>query len=94
MQSDSKQVASSARKPPAAGKGRKPGSVNKHGKELKEMILKALDKAGGVTYLEGCAKNPRTAAAFLGLIGKVLPMQITGENGGAIVTRVEMVAPK
>ena len=94
MQSDTKQVPSTGKKrPPAAGKGRKPGSVNKNTKELKDMILKALHDSGGVDYLVGCAKNPRTAAAFLGLIGKVLPMQITGQNGGPIVARIELVAP-
>lgn len=82
-------------KPPAAGKGRKKGATNKVTRELKEMILEALDNAGGVEYLVGKANDPRTASAFLSLIGKVLPMQITGANGKPIetVTRVELVAP-
>ena len=74
-----------------AGKGRPKGSVNKATKALKEMILEALDGAGGVTYLrQQATKNP---AAFLTLIGKVLPMQMTGPNDGPIVTRIELVAP-
>lgn len=48
------------------------------------MILEALDNAGGSEYLEKRANDPRTAAAFLGLVGKVLPMQITGKDGGPI----------
>ena len=57
------------------------------------MILKALDGAGGVDYLMKRANDPRTASAFLTLVGKVLPMQVTGEGGDAInvVTRVELV---
>lgn len=69
---------------PGAGPGRPKGVPNKVTKELKNMILEALDGAGGVEYLQDRAKDPRTAAAFLGLVGKVLPMQVTGENGGPI----------
>lgn len=54
--------------------------LGKQTKELKEMILEALGNAGGVEYLERKANDPRTAAAFLGLIGKVLPMTIQGPN--------------
>lgn len=77
-----------------AGPGRPKGSVNKTTAAIKDMVIQALSDAGGVEYLVGCASNPRTAAAFLGLVGKVLPIQVTGEDGGAIktVTRVEIVA--
>lgn len=51
---------------------------NKTTVALKDMILQALDNAGGAEYLERKANDPRTAAAFLGLIGKVLPMQVVG----------------
>lgn len=63
------------------GKGRPKGVVNKNTKALKDMILGALDKAGGVDYLLAQAHdNP---AAFLSLIGKVLPLQVygAGEEG-------------
>jgi hypothetical protein len=77
---DSKQVKPAAkRKPPAAGRGRVKGSVNKVTKELKDMILGALDEAGGIEYLTRKANDPRTAAAFLGLVGKVLPMTVTSD---------------
>ena len=60
---------------------------NKATKELKEMILSALDGAGGVEYLVERANDPRTASAFIALVGKVLPMTIagTGDNGALIV---------
>lgn len=45
------------------------------------MILQALNGAGGAKYLQGQAKqNP---AAFMGLVGKILPTQVTGVPGGA-----------
>jgi hypothetical protein len=44
--------------------------------------------AGGVEYLERKANDPRTAAAFLGLVGKVLPMQVTGGDGGPLVVEI------
>jgi len=78
---------------PGAGPGRPKGVPNKNNAAIKDMILEALRKAGGAEYLERRANDPRTAAAFLGLVGKVLPMQITGLDGAAIVTRVELVAP-
>lgn len=82
-------------KPPAAGKGRPKGATNKATRELKEMILQALEGAGGVEYLQRKAEDPRTASAFLSLIGKVLPMQVTGENGGPVgITVIERVIVK
>lgn len=65
-----------------AGKGRPKGSKNKVTGELKDMILGALNEAGGVDYLKSCAvDNP---GPFLALVGKVLPYQITGEGGGPV----------
>jgi hypothetical protein len=60
------------------GPGRPKGAQNKVTTELKEMILEALDGAGGVEYLQERAKDPRTASAFLTLVGKVLPMTVQG----------------
>lgn len=86
-------VTKSARKPPAKGGSRK-GVPNKVTRQLKEMILEALDNAGGVEYLERKANDPRTASAFLSLVGKVLPMTIAGDpnNPLQMVARVELVA--
>lgn len=38
-------------RPPAAGMGRPKGAKNKVSGDIKAMILKALDKAGGEDYL-------------------------------------------
>ena len=62
-------------------KGKPKGATNKITREVKAMITEALDQAGGVDYLVECAKNPRTASAFLTLVGKVLHAeQITVER--------------
>lgn len=70
-------------RPPAAGKGRPKGARNKLTRDVKEMILGALTAVGGQRWLEEQAKaNP---IAFMTLLGKVLPLQVTGEGGGPMV---------
>lgn len=54
--------------------GREKGTPNKGAQDLRDMILLALDKAGGIKYLEDRAKD--TPASFLTLIGKVLPQTV------------------
>jgi len=62
--------------------GRLAGTPNKHTAALKDMILQALEDSGGVEYLKKTAlENP---TAFLTLVGKVIPLQVTGENGGPL----------
>jgi hypothetical protein len=58
--------------------GRKKGTPNKENKELREMILQALDNCGGPEYLQKQAEAK--PAAFLALLGKVLPMTVQGSN--------------
>lgn len=66
--------------------GSRKGIPNKKTAALKEMILTALESAGGVKYLTEQAKaNP---SAFLTLIGKVLPLQVSGEGGAPIQVQV------
>lgn len=80
MADTTKQVTN--RKPPRAGMGRPKGSANKTTAAVKDMIIAALDKAGGIDYLYiQSIENPK---AFLSLVGRVLPLQVTGEGGGAI----------
>lgn len=70
--------------------GRKKGTPNKMTAQLKEMILEAAELAGDDMGGGGTVKYLRTQAtlqpaAFMSLLGRVLPMQVTGEDGGAIV---------
>ena len=69
--------------------GRAKGTPNKTTALLKDAILKAAENAGNkigqdglVSYLEAQATdNP---GPFMALLGKVLPMQVTGEDGGPL----------
>lgn len=68
-----------------AGPGRPKGQPNKTTALLKDAILKAAQEAGGgggngiAEYLQVQAKlNP---GPFMALLGKVLPMQVTGADG-------------
>ena len=73
----SSKVVKSAVRPPNAGKGRVKGVPNRVTKAVKEMVLAALDKAGGEDYLtEQARKNP---AAFMSLVAKVMPTQVVGD---------------
>lgn len=78
------------------GQGRPKGTLNKNNQAIRDMIAAALDQVGGVEYLAERATDPKTANAFLGLIGKVMPIQVTGGDGDAIktITRLEIVALK
>ncbi len=64
--------------------GKPKGAVTKNTAAIKDMILTALSNAGGAEYLEARANDPKTASAFLGLVGKVLPMQVTGADGDSL----------
>ena len=80
-------------KPPRAGAGRPRGSLNKLPGAVKDMILEALNKSGGVEYLRRQAdENP---VAFMALLGKIMPMQVTSQltSSQIEVTWIELVAP-
>ena len=77
----------------AAPKGTRPpggtrkGQPNKIPHAVKEMVLAALMAKGGQKYLEEQAdKNP---VAFMALLGKILPLQVSGVDGGPLVIRWE-----
>jgi hypothetical protein len=80
--------------------GRKKGTPNKLTGQLKEMILEAAELAGNDLGGEGgTIQYLRTQAtlqpaAFMTLLGKVLPMQIAGdeENPLVTITKIELIA--
>ena len=60
---------------------------NKLTGDVKAMVVGALAGVGGTEYLMRQAEeNPN---AFLSLVGRVMPLQVTGEGGGAL--RIEVV---
>src|SRR3954467_631482 len=72
-------------RPPAAGMGRKKGVPNKITADIKAMILAALNAKGGQAYLERQAdENP---VAFMGLLAKILPLQVSGQDDGPLEIR-------
>lgn len=67
--------------------GRPKGVLNKNNQLIRDMISQALDQAGGVNYLaETAISHP---AAFLALVGKVMPVQIEGSKDSPL--RVETI---
>lgn len=63
--------------------GKPKGATNHLTRDLKEMILGALEDGGGQDWLRlQMTENP---AAFMTLVGKVLPMQVSGEGGGPVI---------
>jgi hypothetical protein len=62
--------------------GRPKGSLDKGNALIREMIVDALDELGGVEYLKATAASH--PAAFLSLLGKVMPVQVTGDGGGPV----------
>jgi len=78
-------VADTKRKPPAAGKGRPKGALNKTTQIAKDAIALAAEALGGTKRLSAWAKeDPKNEAAFWTTIyPKLLPLQLAGagENG-------------
>lgn len=89
--SSNKQVKSTARrKPPAAGMGRKKGSLNKTTAAAKDAIAQAAESLGGAIRLAEWAKEESAnERVFWGTIyPKLLPLQVTGEGGGAVILQL------
>ena len=73
-----------------AGPGRPRGSVNKLNRALREMILRALDKVGGMSYLVRQAEaNP---AAFMALLAKTMPKDIVLQDVRGYICAPEQAA--
>lgn len=82
------------------GPGRAKGVPNKTTALLKEAIIAAAEAVGsdgkGKDKLTGyctflASSEPK---AFAQLLGKVLPMQIAGEDGGAVVVEIHRYADR
>ena len=67
------------------GGGSRKGVPNKIPADVKALIVGALNAKGGQAWLEQQMEiNP---VAFMALLGKVLPHQIAGSDGGPLVVR-------
>lgn len=64
------------------GPGRKKGIPNKDTALIRDMVAQALAQVGGVAYLADKAESH--PGPFLALIGKTMPIQVTGADGGAV----------
>jgi hypothetical protein len=66
------------------GAGRKPGTPSEPTKDLRAMILGALEAMDGQAYLEKVAKeDPRT---FCSLLGRVLPITCENTNTNYVIS--------
>ena len=72
--------------------GRRKGTPNKLSGALKDMILTALDRAGGVAYL--VRQSEENPVAFMALLGKVLPQTVAASEDGAPTRWAIVVPPK
>lgn len=72
------------------GPGRPKGLENKTTRAAKEAIAIAADRLGGVDRLvDWCKEDPMNERAFWTTIyPKLLPLQVSGEGGGAVVVKL------
>jgi hypothetical protein len=72
--------------------GRAKGTPNKITRDIREAVLQSFEIVGGAQYLAEQARlNP---VAYLSLVGKVLPLQVTGEGGGAVSIQIVTGVPR
>lgn len=58
--------------------------MDKGNATIRQMIVNALDNLGGESYLEATARSH--PAAFLSLIGKVMPIEVANPSGESFKT--------
>lgn len=66
--------------------GKPKGAITHLNRGIKEMIVGALARGGGEDWL--LTQMEANPVAFMGLVGKVLPMQVTGEGDGPVVIKI------
>ncbi len=76
--------------------GRKKGTPNKSTAAMKDAMLSVYadlqaDAGGGNGHFLEWARDHSTD--FYKLASKLLPLQVTGQDGGPVITRIELVAP-
>lgn len=81
------------RKPPAAGKGRPKGAVNKTTTQAKEAIALAAEGLGGTNRLIAWAQeDPKNESVFWSSIyTRLVPVDVNGTHNVNIVDRAELL---
>ena len=74
-----------------AGKGRPKGAPNKITADVKRAILEAAEAAGGKGGIVGylTLQATESPAAFMSLLGKVLPLTLAGDPSAPILHVIE-----
>jgi len=63
--------------------GRTKGTPNKISRTIRDAVLSSFDLVGGERYLlRQAEENP---VAYMSLLGKILPTQVTGADDGPVV---------
>jgi hypothetical protein len=76
--------------------GRRKGSLNKSTVAIREAVLSVFADMQATTgrenghFLDWALGN---STDFYKLSARLLPLQVTGEDGGPVITRIELVAP-
>lgn len=70
-------------------KGRPKGSVNKQTAAVKQCLINAFEHIGGWQNLAKWAEENQTE--FYKLWAKIMPTEVTGEDGGDIIVTVRKV---
>lgn len=89
-----KQSKNSSRGGKREGAGRPAGVPNKMSAAVKDNVIDVFEAIGGVQNMAVWATENQTQ--FYNLYAKLLPLQVTGANGGAleVVHKIELVALK
>lgn len=66
--------------------GRPKGTQNKTTQTVKEAVIAAFDEVGGASYLVEIAHTQ--PKAFLSLLGRVIPTEVSGSLEGLVVKLV------
>ncbi len=75
--------------------GRAKGTPNKTTALLKDAILRAAEAAGGGDMVEYLTLQARdNPGPFMALLGKVLPLQITGDPENPLVVKAQQDAER
>lgn len=85
-----KKAPSTAFKPgpdPRRKRGRTKGVPNRFTRDVREMLLNSLEQVGGEAYFVRSAR--RIPRSYLGLVGRLIPAEVTGKDGGPIEVQIQ-----